>query len=183
MHCYWLKGQNVCSGALTLRGQLSQICDIYMHLVKLTFGRIAKLSLCLLIGPFLANLHHQIYFIKARRRCLIGLGFPSWKACYRERTVRKMHRFLSNPHPRFLYVYFSPLHSHHKILVYLYWATVVSEPDLRKIGKRVREMAGVEVYRAPGMQAHFWLVHDCILVCIYWKCKPQPTSIVQGDGK
>jgi len=34
-----------------------------MHLVKLTIGRIANFSSCLLIGPFYANLHHQIGFI------------------------------------------------------------------------------------------------------------------------
>jgi len=37
------------------------------------------------------------------------------------------------------------------------------------------------VYRAPGMQAHFRLVHDCMPTCIYWKYKSQTASTVQGD--
>ena len=41
--------------SLTLRGQMSQICDVYMHLVKLTFGRITNYSLCLLYVPYLYN--------------------------------------------------------------------------------------------------------------------------------
>ena len=42
---------------------------------------------------------------------------------------------------------------------------------------------GVEVYHAPRMQMHFRLVHDCMPACVYWKYKPQLTSIVQGNGK
>jgi len=33
---------------LTLKGQVSQICDIYMHLVKLTFWQSGKLQFMLI---------------------------------------------------------------------------------------------------------------------------------------
>ena len=36
--------------------------DVYLHSVKLTFGRIANFSSCLSIGPFYANLHHQLFY-------------------------------------------------------------------------------------------------------------------------
>jgi len=36
---------------------------------------------------------------------------------------------------------------------------------------------------APGMQARFRLIHDCMPMRVYWKYKPQPASIVQGDRK
>ena len=39
----------------------------------------------------------------------------------------------------------------------------------------------MEVYTAPGMQARFQLVHDCMPTRVYWKYKPQPASTVQGD--
>jgi len=47
------------SYSLALRGQLSHTSDVYM---KLAFGRIANFSSYLLIGPFYANLCHQICF-------------------------------------------------------------------------------------------------------------------------
>jgi len=31
------------------------------------------------------------------------------------------------------------------------------------------------------MQARFWLIHDCMPMHAYWKYKPQPASIAQGD--
>jgi len=37
------------------------------------------------------------------------------------------------------------------------------------------------VYTAPGMQARFRLIHDCMPMRVYWKYKPQPASTVQGD--
>ena len=37
----------------------------------------------------------------------------------------------------------------------------------------------MEVYQAPRMQAHFPLVHGCMLMQVYWKYKPQLTSTVQ----
>jgi len=37
------------------------------------------------------------------------------------------------------------------------------------------------VYTAPGMQVCFQLIHDCMPMRVYWKYKPQPASIVQGD--
>jgi len=41
---------------LTLRGQLSQICDVYMHLVKLTFWQNSKLQFVLINSTFLCKL-------------------------------------------------------------------------------------------------------------------------------
>ena len=42
------------------RGQLSQMCDVYMHL---TFGQNSELQLVLINRTFYANLHHQTCFI------------------------------------------------------------------------------------------------------------------------
>jgi len=40
----------------------------------------------------------------------------------------------------------------------------------------------VEVFRVPGMQAHFQLVHDSYMpMCVHWKYTPQTASVVQGD--
>ena len=39
------------------------------------------------------------------------------------------------------------------------------------------------MYHVPGMQVHFWLVLDCILLCIYWKHNLKHASIVQGGRK
>jgi len=39
------------------------------------------------------------------------------------------------------------------------------------------------VYTAPGMQARFRLIHDCMPMRVYWKFKPQTACIVQGDRK
>jgi len=57
---------------LTLRGQLSQICDAYMHLVELTFWQNSKLLQLMLINrTFYANLHHQLCFYHDfRNNCL-----------------------------------------------------------------------------------------------------------------
>ena len=49
--------------SLTLRGQMSQICDVYMHLVKLTFWQNNKLQFVLINRTFYANLHLQVCFI------------------------------------------------------------------------------------------------------------------------
>ena len=50
---------NLC--VLTRKGQVSQICDVYMHLVKLTFWQSGKLQFVFINRTFLyANLHHQI---------------------------------------------------------------------------------------------------------------------------
>ena len=38
-------------------------------------------------------------------------------------------------------------------------------------------LAGTEVYTAPGMQACFRWVHDCMPTRVYWKYKPQTASI------
>jgi len=43
--------------------------------------------------------------------------------------------------------------------------------------------AGAEVYTAPGMQASFRLIHDCMPMRIYWIFKSQLTRIVQRDRK
>jgi len=53
---------------LTLRGQLSQICDVYMHLVKLSFGRIANFS----NRTFLCKLTcgHKAHWGKRRKKSL-----------------------------------------------------------------------------------------------------------------
>ena len=46
---------------LTLRGQLSQICNEYMHLMKLTFWQSGKLQFVLIdIGQFL----HQLNIVR-----------------------------------------------------------------------------------------------------------------------
>ena len=45
---------------LTLRGQLSQICNEYMHLVKLTFWQSSKLQFVLIDRTiFTQTLHHR----------------------------------------------------------------------------------------------------------------------------
>ena len=63
VHCHaLLLSQNVCSGALTLRGQLSQICDIHA-LGEIDFWQNSQLQFVLINRTFYANLHHQICFI------------------------------------------------------------------------------------------------------------------------
>ena len=66
-----------CTGVINLRGQLSQICDVYVQLVKLTFDRIASFHLCLLIGPFYANLNHQMLYHDFRN-CLVLYSGKFW---------------------------------------------------------------------------------------------------------
>ena len=64
--------------------------------------------------------------------------------------------------------------------------SLILEPDPQKNSKEgLGDKTGVEVYRVPGMQAHFQLVHDCMPTRVYWKYTytPQTTSIVQGDRK
>ena len=68
-------------------------------------------------------------------------------------------------------------------IVYQLWPhseilrTMLRKLPLGKIGKRVGRLAGAEVYTAPGMQAYFRWVHDCMPTRVYWKYKPQTTSI------
>ena len=54
-----------------------------------------------------------------------------------------------------------------------------SEKSEEGLGDRL----GVEVYYAPGMQARFRSAHNCMPICVYWNCKLQHTSKVQGHGK
>ena len=42
---------------LTLKGQVSQICDVYMHLVKLTFWQSGKLQFVLIDRTILRKLN------------------------------------------------------------------------------------------------------------------------------
>ena len=63
--------------------------------------------------------------------------------------------------------------------------SLIPRPPCQNLGVEAWEQGygSAEVYCVPGMQARFHLVHDCILMCIYWKYKPQPASTVQGDRK
>ena len=66
----------------------------------------------------------------AKRRCLIGLGFPLWKTCYRERTVRK--HTVSCQH---LTRIFSKFTFHHYTHIITFWCTsteLVSNQTIRK---------------------------------------------------
>ena len=56
---------------INLRGQLSQICDVYMHLVKLTFWQHSKLQSVLINSTFLCKLTSSDMLYHDFRNCLV----------------------------------------------------------------------------------------------------------------
>ena len=58
------------SNIKTLRGQLSRMCDVNMHLVKLTFGQNRNLQFVLINRTFLCKLTSSDMFYPDFRNCL-----------------------------------------------------------------------------------------------------------------
>ena len=60
---------------------MPQICEVYMHLVKLTFWHNSKLQFVLINRTFYANIHHHKRYHDFRNNCLV-----LFKACISQCT-------------------------------------------------------------------------------------------------